>query len=470
MLNWAMAFAFKRGASVDRSFVFGKVHEYLFLCGGCFLIQMRWQCSAHFLRSVGRVRNGLSTFSKAQYESIFFYARMIIGTNISIHCLSLEMNVVVRKLKNGWLAALCFMAVLAGWLALLSCSPKEPVRLGFLGGLSGRFSDLGLDGRDGALLAVEMRNKAGGLKGRTIQLITRDDQQNPEVASLAMAQLIDLKVSAIIGPMTSSMAVVVVPQANSARIVLLSPTVTASSLSGLDDFFFRIVAATTLYAKTSADDHFQRLGLRKIAVIADQRNAAYTDSWFNDYHAAFVARGGKVVKNIRYLSGPSTLFADLARQLVNAQADGVLIIANSVDAAMLIQHVRRFDASIAIATSEWAATERLIELGGQAVEGITVAQFIDRQSTQPTYVKFRQDYAGRFGREPGFSGLTAFEATNVVLDALEQQLPGQSLKDALIARKRFPGVQEAVVFDDYGDTSRATYPATVAGGLFITLH
>ena len=315
-----------------------------------------------------------------------------------------------------------------------------------------------------------MRNKAGGVKGRTIELIARDDQQNPEVASLAMSQLIDLKVSAVIGPMTSSMATVVVPQANSARIVLLSPTVTASSLSGLDDYFFRILAATSSFAKTSADHHFQRLGLRSIAVIADQRNAAYTDSWFNDYRAAFVARGGKVVKSVRFSSGPNTLFADLARQLVEAQADGVLILANSVDAAMLIQHVRRLNASIVIATSEWAATERLIELGGKAVEGITVAQFIDRQSTQPAYVKFRQDYTDRFGREPGFAGLTAYEAANVLLDALEQQLPEQSLKDALLARRSFSGVQEAVVFDDYGDTSRATYPAKVAGGLFITLH
>ena len=401
---------------------------------------------------------------------MFFYAGVGVGTNISVNCLPLEMSIVVRKLKNAWLAALWLMVVLGGGLVLLSCSPKEPVRLGFLGGLSGRFSDLGIDGRDGALLAVEMRNKTGGLKGQSIELIVRDDQQNPEVASLAMSQLIDLKVSAVIGQMTSSMATVVVPQANSARVVLLSPTVTASSFSALDDYLFRILAATSQFAKTSADDHFQRLGLRRVAVIADQRNAVYTDSWFNDYRAAFVARGGKVVKSIRFSSGPNTLFADLARQLVDAQADGVLILANSVDAAMLIQHVRRLDASIAIATSEWAATERLIELGGQAVEGIAVAQFIDRQSTQPGYVKFRQDFTDRFGREPGFAGLTAFEATNVVLDALAQQLPEQSLKDVLLARKRFPGVQGPVVFDDYGDTTRETYRATVAGGLFITLH
>ena len=56
---------------------------------------------------------------------MFFYAGMAIGTNISIHCRLLEMNIVVRKLKNGWLAALCLMAILGGGGVLLSCSPAH---------------------------------------------------------------------------------------------------------------------------------------------------------------------------------------------------------------------------------------------------------------------------------------------------------------------------------------------------------
>ena len=375
-----------------------------------------------------------------------------------------------RKLINSRFGALWLLCVVFGMLFLQSCAPKEPVRLGYLGGLSGRFSDLGVDGRDGVLLAVEMRNKTGGVKGRPIELVVRDDRQESAAARQAMSQLLDLKVEAVIGPMTSSMAADVVPLANAAQVVLLSPTVTTSALSGIDDYFFRILAATSHFAKTSAENHYERLGLRRIAAISDSRNGAYTESWLNDYRSAFATYGGKVVANIRFASDSSVSFPDLARDLLNVQADGILILANSVDAAMVIQHVRKLDATISIATSEWAATERLIELGGKAVEGIAVAQFIDRQSTQPGYVKFRQDYTDRFGREPGFAGLTAFEAANVVLDALEQRDGGQSLKEKMLARKSFPGVQGPIVFDDFGDTRRDTYPATVAGGVFVTLR
>ncbi len=362
------------------------------------------------------------------------------------------------------------LALSVSLLVLQACSPVEPIRLGFLGGLSGRFADLGVDGRDGAQLAVDLRNKAGGVKGRTVSLISRDDQQDAEFAKQAVGQLIDLKVDAIIGPMTSSMATVVLPQINSAQLLMLSPTATASALSGIDDYFFRVLAATSHFARKSADHHFLRLGLRRVVAVSDQRNAAYTESWLNDYQSAFEAHGGKVVKSLQFASGENNLFADLARQLVETGSDGILILANSVDAAMLIQHVRRLNATLPIATSEWAATERLIELGGRAVEGISIAQFLDRQSTQPSYVKFRQGYLERFGREPGFAALTAFDAVNVALDAMEHQGAGQTLKQALLARKQFSGAQSPIVFDAFGDTLRETFITTVTNGSFVTLH
>ena len=367
-------------------------------------------------------------------------------------------------------ASFVLMSVLAGLLFLVSCAPPEPIRLGFLAGLSGRFSDLGIDGYNGALLAVEIRNKASGVKGRPVELIARDDQQDSVIANQVVNELVRLKVSAIIGPMTSSIAAAVVPKINEAQLVMVSPTVTASSLSGLDDYFFRVLAATTQFANKSADDHFLRLGLRKVVAITDQRNAAYTESWLSDYQRSFEAQGGKLVQRFEFNSDHNTLFADLARKLVETHADGLLILANSVDAAMLIQHIRQLSATLTIATSEWAATERLIELGGRTVEGITVAQFINRQSTQASYITFRQSYVKRFGSEPGFAALTAFDAVNVVLEAIEHQRPGQTLKQSLLAHKSFAGAQSAVVFDGFGDTLRETYLTTITNGSFVTLH
>lgn len=365
---------------------------------------------------------------------------------------------------------MCRAAWAAGLASLLACAPPQPVRLGFIGGLSGRVADLGGAGRDGAMLAVEMRNQAGGVKGRRVELLVEDDQQNAVVARQAVDRLIARKVDAIVGPMTSAMATVSVPLANAASVVMISPTVTTNALTGLDDHFFRVLAPTRVFARKSADYHFARVGLRRVVAVSDLRNRIYTESWLEDYRAAFAALGGKLVGHIGFYSDEDTDFSDLARQLLRIRADGVLILANSVDAAMLCQHLRKLDAAIPIATSEWAATEQLIELGGRAVEGALVAQFVDRQSREPAWVEFRQNYRTRFGREPGFAGLAGFDAATVVLEAIAQQAPGESLKQSLLRRRTFAATQSPVVFDAFGDTARETYLTTVNDGAFLALR
>ena len=368
------------------------------------------------------------------------------------------------------LRRLRFVSMLAGMLGLFACTPPPPIVLGFVGDLSGRVADLGVEGRNGATLAVELRNKAGGVNGRLVELIAEDDQQNPARARQAVGRLIDLKVDALVGPMTSAMAMVVVPLINEAQLVTVSPTVTSNALSGIDDYFFRILPATSRYAKRDAEYHAARLGLRRVAAVIDINNRAYTESWLTDYRAAFAAGGGQVVDHIDFSSSSGVLFADLARRLLASKPDGILLLANAADVAMLCQHLRRLNASIPITTSEWAATEQLIEVGGRSVEGIVIAQFLDRQSTQPAFLSFRQSFFDRFGKYPGFAGLTAFDATNAVLEAIEHRAAGQSLKQVLLTRKTFPGTQAPVVFDAFGDTSHETFLTTVKDGSFVRLQ
>ena len=353
---------------------------------------------------------------------------------------------------------------------VVACNSREPIRLGFIGGLSGRVADLGIGGRDGALLAIELRNASGGVGGRLLALIAEDDQQDTDIARQAVSRLIDNKVVAIIGPMTSAMAVATVPQANTAQLLMLSPTVNTTELAGLDDYFFQVINSTTNYASKSANYHFSAQGSRRITVAYDLRNQAYTEGWLKDYRKGFEAAGGALVEVVSFSSSDDANFSALAQRLLQPRPDGVLILANSVDTAMLAQQVRKRDAVVHINASEWSATERLIELGGKAVEGVVIAQFIDRESQQASYMAFRKAYLARFKREPGFAGLLAFDATNVVLDGLAAQTSGQTLKQAILARREFAGAQSRVRFDAYGDALRDTYLTTVRHGVFVRLQ
>lgn len=351
-------------------------------------------------------------------------------------------------------------------LMLSACSDKADLKIGFLGGMSGRVADLGIGGRNGATLALEMRNARGGINGQTLTLLSEDDQQDAAQAKAALSRLIGQKVEAVIGPMTSSMAVAVTPLANTAGMLLMSPTATTTSLAGKDDYFMRVISSTTTYAQKSADYHYRVKRLRRTAVVYDLRNRDYTESWLNDYRQAFESAGGNIEMALGFESNNEIQFADLAKQVLSNAADSVLILANSVDTALIVQQIRQSDEKIHISSSEWAATERLLELGGRAVEGIVAAQFLDRESTDPNYLIFREAYLKRFGSEPGFAGLTGFDAANVLLEALENRQSGQTLKHSILRQRSFTGAQSPLVFDDSGDAHRETFMTTIKDGAF----
>ncbi len=370
----------------------------------------------------------------------------------------------------GSRALLSAIAAIAALALLGACAPREPVQIGFLGGISGRVADLGIGGRDGALLAIELRNQSGGIGGRQIELIVEDDQQDPEIAKQVVTRLINRKVAAIIGPMTSAMGMATVPLVNEAQLLMLSPTVTTTDLAGLDDYFLRVIDSTTEYARKSANYHFSVQGSRRITAALDLRNKAYTESWLKEYRKGFEDAGGTIVETVTFSSSDDSRFSDLAQRLLQSRPDGVLILANSVDTALLAQQLRKRDAKVHINACEWSATERLIELGGKAVEGLVIAQFIDRASQQASYLAFRTAYLERFKREPGFPGLTGFDAANVVLDGLAAQTSSQTLKQVILARREFTGAQSLIRFDAYGDASRDTFLTTVRDGAFVRLH
>jgi len=179
------------------------------------------------------------------------------------------------------------VVVALGGMAFVGCVPSEPLTIGFVGSTSGRSADLGIAGRDAVQLAVEQRNQAGGVGGRQVRLLLRDDEQNPEVARRVLRELIDQGAVAIVGPMTSAMAMAVVPIANQARVLLVSPTVSTDELTALDDHFFRVNTSTVDNAGRVAQFLLDQQGTRRLVAIYDTGNRSFTESWLAGFQAAY---------------------------------------------------------------------------------------------------------------------------------------------------------------------------------------
>jgi branched-chain amino acid transport system substrate-binding protein len=362
-----------------------------------------------------------------------------------------------------------FAALVCCFLLLQGCD-REPLRIGFVGGLSGRVADLGGGGRNGALLAIEERNARGGVKGRAVELLIRDDEQNPETARRVVRELLQQDVAALIGPMTSSVALAITPVINGAKLTTVSPTVTTTELSGLDDYFIRVLPDTHTYAPKSARFHYGTSGLRRVAVVYDTDNRSYTESWLSGFRRTFEKLGGRVVAVQPFHSGKQGAFSPLVRSLLSQDPDLIVLVCGAVDAALLCQQIRKVNSRVSISVSEWGSTERFIELGGAAVEGVYFAQFLDHGNRTPRYQQFLSAYRKRFGQDPGFSGLAGYDAATVILDALEAQKRGESLKQTILASGVYQGVQRRIHLDRFGDTTSTTFITVVRNGRFVTLE
>ena len=362
------------------------------------------------------------------------------------------MSAVYRKKLFFWSWVLTGLFI---GIVYWACKAAEPIPIGFVAGTSGRVADLGISGRDAVQLVVEQCNLNGGIAGRRVQLLIKDDQQNPEIARKAVQELISEGVVAIVGPMTSDMALAVAPLLNKARVLTVSPTVTTQVLSGLDDYSFRVSSTTREYATRSANYHIKSVDMRRVAAAYDRSNRSFSENWLENFKSPFTAAGGSIIATIGFTTDTGRTFLEIARELLAPGPDGVLIIANSMDSAVLCQQIRKVDPDIPITLADWGATERLLELGGNAVEGVTVVQTFDRDSLSPRYQEFRKTYLERYHREPGFPGVYSHDATQVILDALRAQKEGQSLKETILSLRQFEGLQGDFSFDDFGDVKRS---------------
>jgi branched-chain amino acid transport system substrate-binding protein len=362
------------------------------------------------------------------------------------------------------IAIILISLLLAG---IAGCRKADPIKLGFVGGLTGRYSDLGTAGRNGALLAVEEANEKGGINGRAIELITRDDKQEPAAAVQADRELIAAGVTAIIGHMTSSMTMAALPIINEQRVLMVSPTSSTDRLTGIDDYFFRVVSTNKQETICLAGHAFQAQGLKKIAALFDLANSGYTESFFNNFKEEFEKLGGTIIFSKGFTLDMDVSFSTLTAEILSTEAEGVLIVAGALDTAMICQQLRKKNFTGKFIPCLWAMTPELISNGGSAVEGLVFfSKQFDQNSTAPDYLLFRDNYRSRFGNEPNFASVHAYDAVRVILEALSIDSNPDNLKRTIIAKRTFTGLQGDFEIDRYGDTQSQFILLTIRDGQF----
>lgn len=370
-------------------------------------------------------------------------------------------------MRNGLLGTCVIIMMIC--LLVLACD-KRSIQIGFAGPLSGPYADLGVHGRNGAQLALEKINAAGGVAGRVLELVVRDDKGTIHGAVQAAEELIQARVTAIIGHMTSAQSVAALPVAQEAGMVLLSPTTSTPELSGIKDVFFRVQPSTDTAAEALAEYAIRDMGLTRLASVWDLDNLAYSRAFHQHFQQTFAAYGGTLLSELTVSSSSSPDWLVVAKDLTEIAPEAVLFILSARDAAALVQALHALGQFMTVFSSGWAMTEELFSAGGRTVERIIFAGQTFHDEPSPALRAFEERYQRRFGHWPSFAARYAYDAMHVLALALEQTRGRrEGLPEALTTIRDYPGLDWPISIDPFGDTVSPIFITMVRDGQFTLL-
>lgn len=338
---------------------------------------------------------------------------------------------------------------------------KEVIKIGFVGALSAKYSDLGNPMMNGIILAFEEEKYE--INGKKIELIFKDDKKNEEVNRQIVNDFISQGIKIVMGNVTSSMSKISMSIINKHKDMFMISAASASNeFSGIDDQFFRVHVANNEQRFSTFTKYIKNNNFKKIYGIYDPGNITYTKDYLENFEKSFISNGGE--NFIKYAKTDENL-DDLVFDINNSNPDLILLCANSVDAARVVQYLRMKGVQTQIASSEWGMTPTFIENTGKYSEGIIFNIDYDEDSKSEDFINFSNKFRLKYQMEPSLFASKGYELARIVIELLKMGEQTE-LKKNLLIKKEFKGLQGDIIFDKYGDVIRKFNTFKVINGKF----
>ena len=196
-----------------------------------------------------------------------------VGSYISTLLGAARIFAIAKQESNMLKQMICCEILLAGVTVMLTCLARsaEPLKIGMVAPVTGPQAETGPYQIQGAKLAVEEINKAGGLLGRPIELVIEDDQTTNPGVVLAFSKLAgDKDIPAFIGPLFSTQVHAMAPDIQrTGRPVMIGATDPQLTHMG-NPWLFRCRPNDSYSARVIADYGVNTLGKKKWAMVLDR--------------------------------------------------------------------------------------------------------------------------------------------------------------------------------------------------------
>jgi branched-chain amino acid transport system substrate-binding protein len=274
----------------------------------------------------------------------------------------------------------------------------DTIKIGVDGPFTGGSSSMGVSMRDGVRLATEEINKAGGVLGRKLQLIERDDEAKNERGVQIAQELINKeKVTAVVGYINTGVSLASHRFFQEAKIPVMNNVATGSIVTQQfkdqpDNYIFRNAAHDSIQAPMIVEEAIKR-GFKKVAILADSTN--YGQLGREDLEKALTAKGLKPVASEKF----NIKDVDMTAQLLKAKEAGaevVLTYGIGPELAQIANGMTKLGWKVPMIGSWTLSMANYIDNAGPGGEGARMPQTFIQQADTPKRKAFIDAYLKTF--------------------------------------------------------------------------
>ncbi len=347
------------------------------------------------------------------------------------------------------------VALLSVCVIFFGCQKKDDViTIGIAGPMTGDQAKMGMDFKNGSVLAVQEWNSRGGVLGKRIELIVSDDQHDPKQAVAVANKMVNQGVTGVIGHFNSSCSIPASDVYNRAGIPMITPGSTNPQLTerGYRNVF-RVCGRDDQQGKVGARYVTEVMRARRVAVLHDK--TTYGQGLADEFKR-FLGGGIEVVYYGGIVQGDKD-FKMILTAVKSKNPEIIFFGGIYPEAGLLVKQAKELGLDSPFMSGDGTIDAKFIEIAGpRAAEG-TLLTFSPDPNNIPSAKSFLDNYRASFG-EIGPYSIYAYDATNILLTAIRE---AQSTDGKLITEKlhasEFDGALGKIAFNDKGDVTVSPY-------------
>ena len=295
-----------------------------------------------------------------------------------------------------------FLLALAASSALAAgAAAQQPIKIGLSGPFTGGSASMGVSMRDGVKLAVTEINKAGGVLGRPIALVERDDEARNELGVQIAQELINKEqVVATLGYINTGVALASQRFYQEAEIPVINNVATGTVVASQfkppefkNNYVFRTSANDLIQSGMIAEEAVVRQGFKKPAILADSTN--YGQLGREDLERALTARSVKPVAEEKFNIGDTDMTSQLLRAK-QAGADVILTYAIGPELAQIANGMAKLGWKLPMIGSWTLSMATFIDNAGANGDGAMMPETFIQLPTTPKRKAFIEAYQAAY--------------------------------------------------------------------------